>query len=65
VLTSALADEERIDKILRERAAIPDDVLARRRGMEVFFTADEARKFGLVHELADFTLPPGNQIFQL
>lgn len=65
ILTSALADEERIDKILRERAAIPDDVLTRRRGMEVFFTAQQALEYGLVNEVGNFVLPPGNQIFHL
>ena len=65
LLHSARADEERIDSILRERAAIPDGVLARRRSVDIFFTAQEALEFGLVHEISDFVLPPGNQIFHL
>lgn len=65
VLDSALAEEDRIDAILKERAAIPQDVLDMRRSIEVFFTADKALNYGLVHEIGDFTLPAGNKVFHL
>lgn len=65
LLQSARADETRIDSILRERAAIPDDILSRRQSVDIFFTAQQALEFSLVHEIADFTLPTGNQIFHI
>ena len=65
VLDSALAEEDRIDAILKERSAIPQDVLERRRSVDVFFTAKNALEYGLVHEIGDFTLPAGNKVFHL
>jgi len=64
-LESAIADEERIDAILKERAAIPDDVLDQRRSVDLFFAAQKALEYGLIHEVTDFTLPAGNQIFNI
>lgn len=60
-----LAEEERIDRILQERTAIPEQILADRKAVEVFFTAHKALEYGLVNQIAAFTLPPGNQIFHL
>ena len=64
-LSAALADEDRTDAILRERANLSADVLARRRFTDIYITAQEALGFGLVHRVEDFRLPPGNQIIQL
>ncbi len=64
-LDMALAEEARIDGILSERTAIPQEVLDSRRSLDIFFTADKALEFGLVHEIGAFTLPAGNQVFHL
>ena len=64
-LDSALRDEARTESILRERARIPEDILAARRVRDVYVTATEALDYGLIHEIGEFTLPPGNQIFQI
>jgi ATP-dependent protease ClpP protease subunit len=64
-LDAALAEEKRIDQILAERTAIPQDVLSQRRSIELFFAADKALEFGLIHEIGVFTLPPGNKVFHL
>jgi ATP-dependent Clp protease protease subunit len=64
-LQAALADEQRTEQILRDRTSIPDDMLIARRRSDVYLTADQALKFALVHEIADFTLPAGAQIFQI
>lgn len=64
-LESAIADEERIDAILKERTSIPDDILTQRRSVDLFFAAEKALEYGLVHEVADFTLPAGNQVFNI
>ncbi|MGN6271298.1 MAG: ATP-dependent Clp protease proteolytic subunit [Sphingomonas sp.] len=64
-LESAIADEERIDAILKDRTAIPDEVLTRRRSVDLFFAADKALEYGLVHEVCDFALPSGNQVFNI
>lgn len=64
-LQAALADEQRTEQILRDRTSIPDDVLTARRRSDVYLTADQALKFALVHEIAEFALPAGAQIFQI
>ena len=64
-LDMALAEEARIDRILAERTTIPEDVLHRRRVSDIFFAADKALEYGLIHEVATFTLPAGNKIFHL
>ena len=64
-LTAALADDQRTEDILRERASIPDTVLNNRRFREVYITSEEAVEFGLAHDVIEFSLPKGNEIFQI
>jgi ATP-dependent Clp protease, protease subunit len=64
-LQAALADEERTDAILRDRTKLPEDVLGARRQSDIYITAKQALEYDLVHEVAEFSLPPGNQIFQI
>jgi ATP-dependent Clp protease, protease subunit len=64
-LKSALADEARTEQILRDRTTIPANILDGRRRTEVYITPDEALKYGLVHQIADFALPTSSQIIQL
>jgi ATP-dependent Clp protease protease subunit len=64
-LDAAQRDEARTESILRERTTIPSDILDARRTRDVYLTAQDALSYGLVHEIADFALPPGNKIFQI
>jgi ATP-dependent Clp protease protease subunit len=64
-LDAAQRDEERTEGILRERTALPAEILDARRTRDVYITAQEALAYGLIHEIAEFTLPPGNKIFQI
>jgi ATP-dependent Clp protease protease subunit len=64
-LAAVTSDETRTEEILRERTVIPDNVLFQRRVTNVYVTADQALEFGLIHEIADFSLPPGNKIFNI
>jgi ATP-dependent Clp protease protease subunit len=64
-LDLALRDEERTENILRERTRIPEDILTARRTRDVYLSAQNALDCGLVDEIAEFTLPAGNQIFQV
>jgi len=62
---AALADDQRIEDILRERARIPDEVLAARRLRDVHFSPDQALQWGLVQGVREFTLPQGSEIIQI
>jgi ATP-dependent Clp protease protease subunit len=64
-LNAALADDTRTENILRERAAIPDDILSARRSRDVHITPSDAVRYGLVQGVREFSLPQGNQIIQI
>jgi ATP-dependent Clp protease protease subunit len=64
-LNSALADDLRTENILRERAHIPEGVLADRKAKDVYITPQDAALYGLVDEVREFALPDGHQIFQV
>jgi len=64
-LHSALADEERTESILRERSSVPEAILADRRAKDVYIRPDEALSYGLISAVREFTVPQGNQIFQV
>lgn len=64
-LAAAVQDEERTEAILRAHTTMTDDMLSRRRFTDVYITAQQALDCGLVHEIGDFSLSSGNQIFQI
>jgi len=64
-LNAALADDARTENILRERTALPEEILSQRRYRDVFITPQDAVKFGLAHGMADLTIPRGHQIIQI
>jgi ATP-dependent Clp protease, protease subunit len=64
-LDSALADDRRTENILRERAAIPEEILTARRFTDVYITPHEAVIYGLVHAVKEFELPEGEEIVQI
>lgn len=64
-MSAALADDERTEKILRERTSIPDDILCARRTKDVHILPDQAVDIGLVQGVREFSLPRGHQIAQI
>ena len=64
-LRSALAEDERTEKILRERTQLSDDILSTRRVRQVLVGPQQALQFGLVHAVKEFSLPRGSQINQI
>lgn len=64
-LKSALAEDERTENILRERTALPDNMLSARRVRQVHIGPEEALSFGLVHGIKEFSLPQGHEIIQI
>ena len=64
-LDSALADDRRTENILRERAAIPEEILTARRFKDVYITPHEAVIYGLVHAVKEFALPEGHIMVQI
>ncbi len=65
LMESALAEEDRTEGVLRDRCRIPDTLLSARRSSEVHFSAEDAVKFGVAHEVKEFSLPRGSQMIQV
>lgn len=62
---SALADDERTDAILRERTGLTDELLNGRRFSDIWIQPDEAVKQTVAHEIREFSVPNGFQVFQI
>lgn len=62
---SALADDERTERILRQRTGLPDELLNARRFRDVHLSPKEALAHGLVHGVAEFKIPAGQTILQI
>lgn len=58
-------DDGRTDGILQEHIKMPPDKWATHQKVELAITAREALDYGLIHEIADFQVPPGNHLFNL
>lgn len=65
-MRAAIAEEQRTEDILRERApGIPDAVISDRTVKDVHITPEDALKFGIAHELGEFAIPKGARIAQI
>lgn len=64
-LDAALADDARTENILRERARIPEQLLAERRAKDVHIDPKQAADYGIVHGVREFSLPRGQQVVQI
>jgi ATP-dependent protease ClpP protease subunit len=64
-LKAALAEDQRIEQILRERATVPDNLLNDRRFRDVNINASDAVQYRIASEVREFSLPQGNQIIQI
>jgi ATP-dependent Clp protease protease subunit len=64
-LDSVVADDERTERILRNRTRLSEEILMAKRARDVHLSPQEALKFGLVHEVAEFSVAPGNQLIQI
>jgi len=66
LLKSSLADEARVDDILRDRCGtIPQEILAGRRSRDTYLTPQHAVEYGIAHGIREFSLPRGKEIFQI
>ncbi len=58
-------EDERIEAILKSETDIPDEKWALHQLEDVTFTAAEAVKFCIAHDICDFQVPPGNQLYNI
>lgn len=65
LLKGALADEERVDDVLRDRCTLPQDVMTGRRNRDTYLSPQHAVEYGIAHGISEFSLPRGKEIFQI
>ena len=62
---SVALDDERTETILRAHLKLPDDLWDVHKVADLWLSAEEAIKYGLATEIADFAPPKGTQLFLL
>jgi ATP-dependent Clp protease, protease subunit len=63
VAKSLVLDDERTEAILRERIKLPDELWTELKYHDVYLSGDEAVKFGIADEIAEFAPPLGTQVY--
>lgn len=64
VAESVILDDKRTEAILRQHITMPEDKWAARDN-DVWFTAEDAVKFGIADEIAEFAPPLGSQLYNI
>jgi ATP-dependent protease ClpP protease subunit len=62
---TALLDDRRIEAILHEHVKLSDEKWNVHKAADLWLSADDALKAGLVTEIDDFSPPKGGQLFYL
>jgi ATP-dependent Clp protease protease subunit len=62
---SVMLDDQRTEAILRAHLKLPDDLWDVHRVADLWLSAEEAVKYGLATEIADFAPQKGMQLFSL
>jgi ATP-dependent Clp protease protease subunit len=62
---SLIQDEERTDAILKERVKFPEGFLEGRRAQAILITPEQAKEYGLVHEIKEYKVPDGHDPWML
>jgi ATP-dependent Clp protease protease subunit len=60
---SVMLDDQRTEAILRSHLNLPDDLWEIHRVADLWLSAEEAVKYGLATEIADFAPPKGTLLF--
>lgn len=58
-------DDGRVEEILKENINLPPDKWSLHQKADLTITASEALEYGLIHEISDFEVPPGNKLHNL
>ena len=62
---SAILFDKNTESILRKHITMPDDKWSHFNHNDLWFSAEDAVKFGLAQEIAEFAPPPGTQLFYI
>jgi len=62
---SLVLDDERTEAIIREHVKFPPDLWAKIEHHDIYISGEEAVKFGLADEIAEFEPPVGVQVYNI
>jgi len=65
IVKSLILDDERTDRILRERLTFPDNLWAQLDHHDLYLSATEAVQFGIAQEIDEFSPPAGAKVFNV
>lgn len=65
IADTLVADDARLETIVKAHAQIPAERWATFATTDITFDAQEAVDFGIAHDIREFEVPAGNQIFNL
>jgi ATP-dependent Clp protease protease subunit len=65
VAKSLVLDDQRVDTIVRDHIKLPNELWDALEHHDVYVSGEEAVKFGLAHEIGEFSPPAGTQVFNL
>lgn len=65
IVNSAILDDERTETILKERLTLPVEKWDHFEKDDLYFSAEEAVKYGIAEKIGDFSPPFGQQIYNI
>lgn len=65
IVNNLVLDDSRTDAILRQELKFPEDLWAKLNHHDVYLSAEDAVKYGVAQEIADFSPPLGTKIFNI
>jgi ATP-dependent Clp protease protease subunit len=65
VAKTLILDDERTETIIRDHVKFPPELWAKIENHDIYITGEEAVKFGVADEIAEFAPPLGTQVFNI
>ena len=63
VVDAALLDDKRTEAILREHITMPEELWRKFDHDDLYFSGEDAVKYGIAHEIGEFSPPTGARIY--
>ncbi len=65
IANSLRIDDGRIEEILKEHVQLPPDQWKLHEKADLTVTANDALKYGMIHDISDFQVPPDSQLYNI
>jgi ATP-dependent Clp protease protease subunit len=65
IADSLILDDQRCEDIIRSHVNLPPELMTQLQYHDIYLTGEEAVKFGIADEIAEFSPPAGTQVFNI